>query len=193
MEEPIKKEDELDETTPKAFNPDEMSDEMKQYVANQIALAVESTKKQVLSDPETITTIKKQIEDESKKTLEEKVAEKLAQLTRKENEIEARSIFAKGNIPEELIDTYVSLSIDDDSERTKTKANNLVEAYTKAFNKGKDLGLDTQKKNLNPPNVGGDKGGPKAFKDMSMEERIELKKNNPKKFEEELQKLQNRF
>ncbi len=193
MEEIIKNEKKDEETTPKHFNPDEMSDEMKQYVASQIALAVESTKEKVLSDPETIATIKKQIEGESKKTLEEKVAEKLAQLTRKENEIEARSIFAKGNIPEELIDTYVSLSIDDDSEKTKSKANNLVEAYTKAFNKGKDLGLDTQKKNLNPPNVGGDKGGTKAFKDMSMEERIELKKNNPKKFEEELQKLQNRF
>lgn len=197
MDDDKKKEPETNPDTepkePEKFDPSKMSDEMKDYVANQIALAVKTTKENAEKDPDLIAKIKKSLEDENNKTAEQKVEEKLAELNRKEAKLEARGIFSKNGIPEELIDTYVSLSLTDNLDKTIEKANSLVDAYNKAFSKGKDMGLDTQKKNLNPPPTDGGKTKTKSFKEMSMEERLELKKNNPKKFEEEYNKLMYRF
>lgn len=184
---------ETEEKEPEKFDPSKMSDEMKEYVANQIAIAVKTTKENAEKDPTLIEKIKKSLEDESNKTTEQRLEEKLAELNRKEAQIEARDIFTKNGIPDELVETYVSLSLTDTLDTTVEKANSLVEAYNKAFSKGKDTGLENQKKNLNPPPTDGGKPKTKTFKDMSMEERLELKKNNPKKFEEEYNKLMYRF
>lgn len=183
----------IDEKEPEKFDPSKMSDEMKEYVANQIAIAVKTTKENAEKDPTLIEKIKKSLEDESNKTTEQRLEEKLAELNRKEAKIEARDIFTKNGIPDELVETYVSLSLTDTLDKTVEKANSLVEAYNKAFSKGKDTGLENQKKNLNPPPTDGGKTKTKTFKEMSMEERLELKKNNPQKFEDECRKLMYKF
>lgn len=184
---------ETEEKEPEKFDPSKMSDEMKEYVANQIAIAVKTTKENAEKDPTLIEKIKKSLEDESNKTTEQRLEEKLAELNRKEAQIEARDIFTKNGIPDELVETYVSLSLTDTLDKTVEKANSLVEAYNKAFSKGKDTGLENQKKNLNPPPTDSGKTKTKTFKEMSMEERLELKKNNPQKFEDECRKLMYKF
>ena len=180
-------------TESETFDPDKMTDAMKAYVAQQIANAVKTTREKAETDPAIIESIKKKLEDEGNKTAEQKLEEKLAELNRREAQIEARNIFAKAGIPSELVDTYVSLALTDKMETTVERANNLVTTYTTAFNKGKDTGLDDQKKGLNPPPAGSPAPKTKPFKDMTMAERLELKEKNPKKFDEEFAKLQYRF
>lgn len=177
----------------KTFDPNTMTEEMKAYVADQIALAVKTTRESAISDPDIIESVKASLKKEADKTAEERVLEKLAELNKKEATLEARNVFTKGGVPEELIETYINLSLSDDVDKTVQKANSLVEAYTSAFNKGKDTGLQSQKQNLSPPPIDSSKGKNKSFKDMTMEERMELKKNNPAKFEEEFNRLQYRF
>jgi len=117
---------------------------------------------------------------------------KETELLKKENYIKAIEMFSSAEVPKESYEKLIGTFVTGDFETTKTN----VEMFIDVFNSTK-TGLETRLKSelskVSPPTIGSAGSGTKKFKDMTVEERIELKENNPDAFFKELENNKGEF
>lgn len=126
-------------------------------------------------------------EELAQKQLEEKMQElsgKEKEISRKANQIEARSILAEANIPKAHYEKFIDLLVNDDAETTTSNVQNFVDV----FNSTKDditNQIKSEYSNVPKPKTGANGTLSKDdFDKMGYGEKIKFKTENPDLYKE---------
>lgn len=150
--------------------------------------ARENALREAVSDPTVVEAIKTKLEEEARKSAEEKLLEREQALTAKENRIQAKEMFSNANISSEIVESLLDISLGSDIESTKTRTQKIIDSLNSIQNKTKESVETELKKNLNPP-LGTGGSQTKTFAEMNEDERLKLKKEDPQRFSNEIKKL----
>lgn len=126
-------------------------------------------------------------EELAQKQLEEKMQElsgKEKEISKKANQIEARSILAEANIPKAHYEKFIDLLVNDDAETTTSNVQNFVDV----FNSTKDditNQIKSEYSNVPKPKTGANDTLTKDdFDKMGYGEKIKFKTENPDLYKE---------
>ena len=171
--------------TPKPVTWDDLTDEQKRYVDQERTKASQTARENAKKDPKFIEEVKKSIEPAIQLTAEQKLQARLDELAVRANKMEAMDTLRKAGLGDEAIQSIVEDAeldiVSPDRDKTLARVSKLGELFKSSLEKSiaeqtkkATAGIQTPKTAV-PVN--------KAFKDMNFEERAELKKKEPARFE----------
>lgn len=181
--------------TPKPVTWDDLTDEQKRYVDQERTKASQTARENAKKDPKFIEEVKKLIEPEIQLTTEQKLQARLDELAVRANKMEAMEALRKAGLGDEAIRSIVEDAeldiVSPDRDKTLARVSKLGELFKSSLEKSiaeqtkkAAAGIQTPKTAV-PVN--------KAFKDMNFEERAELKKKDPARFEIEQKALSSKI
>lgn len=181
--------------TPKPVTWDDLTDEQKRYVDQERTKASQTARENAKKDPKFIEEVKKSIEPVIQQTAEQKLQARLDELAVRANKMEAMEALRKAGLGDEAIRSIVEDAeldiVSPDRDKTLARVSKLGELFKSSLEKSiaeqtkkAAAGIQTPKTAV-PVN--------KAFKDMNFEERAELKKKDPARFEIEQKALSSKI
>lgn len=114
-------------------------------------------------------------EAEERATAREKAAQK------RENIVSAREAFAKADIGEESYSAFLDILVTDDPEESNNRVASWIESYGKSVRAGVEKQAQLYKGAERTPR--GTETMVKSYKDMTVDERIALKRDDPTEYE----------
>lgn len=114
-------------------------------------------------------------EAEERATAREKAAQK------RENIVSAREAFAKAEIGEESYNAFLDVLVNDNPEESANRVASWIESYTKSVHAGIEKQAQLYKSAERSPR--GTEVRAKSYKEMTVDEKMELKRTNPAEFE----------
>lgn len=153
--------------------------------------AREKAKKEAMKDPEIQKTIREQLEQEANMTAEEKMQETMKEVAKRENQLDAREMLQENGIKGDELKEVLDLVVSEDRDNTIGKTERFIKLFknsvaTATEEKTRELIKSTPKPKTNTSST-------KSFKDMSFDERAELKKSDPSRYKAELDKTRRRI
>lgn len=121
----------------------------------------------------------------------DKIKGRETELLKRENHIKAVEMFSQADVPRDSYEKLLPTFITGDFETTKTN----VELFIDVFNTtrtGLETKLKTELSKVPSPEIGA-RAGAKKFKDMTVEERMDLKEKNPDAFYKEVENSKSEF
>jgi hypothetical protein len=174
---------------------DDLTDEQKRYVDQERTKASQTARENAKKDPKFIEEVKKSLEPVIQQTAEQKLQARLDELAVRANKMEAMEVLRKSGLGDEAIQSIVEDAeldiVSPDRDKTLARVSKLGELFKSSLEKSiaeqtkkAAAGIQTPKTAV-PVN--------KAFKDMTFEERAELKKKDPARFEIEQKALSSKI
>ena len=114
-------------------------------------------------------------EAEDRATAREKAAQK------RENTVSAREAFAKAEIGEESYSAFLEVLVNEDPEESQRRVATWIDSYTKSVAAGVERQAQLYKSAERSPR--GTEVREKSYREMSVDERIKLKRENPAEYE----------
>lgn len=181
--------------TPKPVTWDDLTDEQKRYVDQERTKASQTARENAKKDPKFIEEVKKSIEPAIQLTAEQKLQARLDEFAVRANKMEAMDTLRKAGLGDEAIQSIIEDAeldiVSPDRDKTLARVSKLGELFKSSLEKSiaeqtkkATAGIQTPKTAV-PVN--------KAFKDMNFEERAELKKKDPARFEIEQKALSSKI
>lgn len=173
--------------TPKPVTWDDLTDEQKRYVDQERTKASQTARENAKKDPKFLEELKRTLEPAIQLTTEQKLQARLDELAVRANKLEAMDTLRKAGLGDEAIQSIIEDAeldiVSPDRDKTLARVSKLGELFKSSLEKSiaeqtkkATAGIQTPKTAV-PVN--------KAFKDMNFEERAELKKKDPARFERE--------
>lgn len=166
---------------------DDLDDSIKRFIdqerTNASRTAREKALKEAVDNPEIVTAITERITREQNMTLDEKVTERERAVALRENSLEAREKLLEAGLVGEDLTEVLTLIVDENLDSTLNRAQIFVEKFNDAVTRATEAKTKELVQSIPKPKVTGTQA--KAFKDMNFEERANLKKQDPARYEAE--------
>lgn len=171
--------------TPKPVSWDDLTDEQKRFVDQERTKASQTARENAKKDPKFLEEVRKSIEPAIQLTTEQRLQARLDEFATRANKMEAMETLRKSGLGDEDIQSIIDDAeldiVSPDRDKTLARVSKLGELFKSSLEKSiaeqtkkATAGIQTPKTAV-PVN--------KAFKDMNFEERAELKKKDPARFE----------
>ena len=169
---------------PKEVKFEDLTPEVQKYIDQERTRASKTATEKALKDPKLIAIAKAQALAEANMTAEEKMAKMVADISLRENKLDAKDLLRTGGVAEDAIESILDMLVSDNKEQSIANTENFLKNFKSAVDSAVSTKLQTNLKNMPKPKTVA--LSDKAYKDMTYEERTELKKLDPVRFEREL-------
>lgn len=193
-EEPKGNEDDT-KKTPEEVKFEDLPEEVRKFIDRERTKASktarEKARREALEDPELKKSIREQLEKEANMSAEEKIQEMANSIAKRENRLDAKERLQDAGLKGDELTDILELVVSEDRESTMAKTDRFVRLFKSSL----DSALEAKTKELvkGTPKPKSNSAPAKSFKDMSFDERAQLKKSDPARYEAEMKKSRTRI
>lgn len=181
------------EESKKELSFDDLDDDVKRLIDKERTKASKTARQNAFKDPQFRESIKAQLEKEAQMSAEEKLRAKEESIMRKTSELSAREYLMKnGNLFGDDLEDALDFVVTTDVDATLEKSQKYVSTLQKMINSATEKKVQDLIKNQPKPREKTETRV-KAFKDMTYNERVQLKQTDPSRFQTEMNKLKSRI
>lgn len=178
-------------TEPREIVFDELDDDIKKFIDRERTKASKTAREKAYKDPQFRESVRREVEEEAKLSAEDKLRIKEEAIMRKASELSAKAyLMQEANLFGEELDDALELIVSTDEEKTLAKAEKYVKTLKKMVTNATELEVAKLVKQPKPKTQSTQ---PKAFKDMSFDERVKLKQTDPARYKAEMAKVQSKI
>jgi len=170
---------------------DELDDSIKRFIDQERTKASKTAREKAVKDPQLRESIRQQLKKEAQMSAEEKLRIQEEEIMKKTSELSAREYLMKeGNLFGEDLEDGLAFVVSTDKDATLAKSEKYVETLNKMITKATQREVTRLTKQPKPKTKSTQ---PKAFKDMSFDERVKLKEADPARYKAEMAKVQSKI
>ena len=182
-------------TTPQEITWDSLSEDMKRFIDKERTKASQTSRENAKKDPKFLEEVRKSIEPEIQLTTEQRLQARLDEFAIRANKMEAMETLRKSGLGDEAIQSMIEDAeldiVSPDRDKTLARVSKLGELFKSTLAKTMEDQARKATANIQTPKSGVPVN--KAYKDMNFDERAELRKTDPARFEREQKALSSKI